>query len=365
MPPSPDRGAGAAPVNADLVICADTRAHPRPGPPPVQAVAIARRAHRRHRHPRRRPGLARSAHRGGRPRRAPSSTPGLTDGHMHPVMGLQLTADVDLSTRPLARRGPRARCRPRPRAGRRTRGCRPGAWTPTSSAAGRSPAPRSRRPSAAARRFVRLFDAHSALATAGPCAIAGVTGPRQFAQRSEVVCDDDGRPTGLLLEMAAMDLVLGPRAARPGAGAGRPAARPARTTWPPPGSPAATSWTCSATAQAVVAAAEELGDLPLRLRFAPWCVPGVDADGLAELVDLQRRGGRRWAVGGGQVHDRRHHRQRHRLARAAGRAGRVDRRFWPDPARVHRAPSAPWPRTASRPPPTRSATPPSATSWTR
>ena len=49
--------------------------------------------------------------------------------------------------------------------------------------------------------------------------------------------------------------------------------------------------------QAVVSAAEDLGELPLRLRFAPWCVPGVDADGIAELVDLQRRGGRRWAVG--------------------------------------------------------------------
>ena len=44
----------------------------------------------------------------------------------------------------------------------------------------------------------------------------------------------------------------------------------------------------------VVEAVEERGDLPLRLRFAPWCVPGVDADGLAELADLQRRGGRRW-----------------------------------------------------------------------
>ena len=50
--------------------------------------------------------------------------------------------------------------------------------------------------------------------------------------------------------------------------------------------------------RAVVAAAEDAQDLPLRLRFAPWCLPGVDADGLAELVDLQGRGGRRWAVGG-------------------------------------------------------------------
>jgi hypothetical protein len=38
--------------------------------------------------------------------------------------------------------------------------------------------------------------------------------------------------------------------------------------------------------------------LPVRLRFAPWCMPGVDGTGLRELVDAQGRGGRHRQVGG-------------------------------------------------------------------
>ena len=43
---------------------------------------------------------------------------------------------------------------------------------------------------------------------------------------------------------------------------------------------------------------EDEHELPLRLRLAPWCMPGVDQDGLAELVALQREAGRNWLVGG-------------------------------------------------------------------
>jgi hypothetical protein len=38
--------------------------------------------------------------------------------------------------------------------------------------------------------------------------------------------------------------------------------------------------------------------LPVRLRFAPWCMPGADDDALRELIELQGRGGRHWLVGG-------------------------------------------------------------------
>jgi predicted amidohydrolase YtcJ len=38
--------------------------------------------------------------------------------------------------------------------------------------------------------------------------------------------------------------------------------------------------------------------LPLRLRFAPWCMPGDDEAALDELIALQSRAGRHWRVGG-------------------------------------------------------------------
>jgi predicted amidohydrolase YtcJ len=223
-------------------------------------------------------------------------TPGLTDGHLHPVMGLQMTVDVDLSSaRSLDEvhgllaaaaegRGPDDWVRawgldPNLFAGR------PVTSAPVEAAVGGRPA------------FVRLFDAHSALATDRALRIAGVDGPRRFAMRSEVVCDDAGRPTGLLLEVAAMDLVtahipLDPvpvRAAQ---------LRDLLADMAATGLTGGHVMDLLGDSRAVVAAAEDAGDLPLRLRFAPWCLPGVDADGLAELVHLQGQGGRRWSIGG-------------------------------------------------------------------
>jgi predicted amidohydrolase YtcJ len=282
-------------VNADLVLCADTVHTLTADDQPVQAIALAdgivvatgnRDDVRDWRGPRTDVmDLGRSV-----------ITPGLTDGHLHPIMGLQLTADVDLSE---ARSLDEVHALLTAAADQRPRDAWVQAWgldpnlfaggpvtsAPIEAAVGGRPA------------FVRLFDAHSALATPQALRIAGVDGPRQFAQRSSIVCDDDERPTGLLLEMAAMDLVLEhvpldpvpTRAAQ---------LRALLTDMAATGLTGGHVMDLLGDSAAVVAAAEEAGDLPLRLRFAPWCVPGVDADGLAELVDLQRRGGRRWSIGG-------------------------------------------------------------------
>jgi predicted amidohydrolase YtcJ len=48
----------------------------------------------------------------------------------------------------------------------------------------------------------------------------------------------------------------------------------------------------------LVAALEDSGELPIRLRFAPFCLPGHGRDQLDHIVELQRRGGRRWQVDG-------------------------------------------------------------------
>jgi predicted amidohydrolase YtcJ len=54
---------------------------------------------------------------------------------------------------------------------------------------------------------ISFFDGHTSLASQEALALAGVTGPRKFDEASEVVCDAAGRPTGALLERAAMELV--------------------------------------------------------------------------------------------------------------------------------------------------------------
>ena len=85
-------------------------------------------------------------------------------------------------------------------------GCWPGVSTRTCSAAGSRPPRNWRNPLGGRPALLTTFD-HSALATARALEIAGVDGPRRFAERAHVVCDDAGRPTGLLLEAAAIDLV--------------------------------------------------------------------------------------------------------------------------------------------------------------
>jgi predicted amidohydrolase YtcJ len=53
---------------------------------------------------------------------------------------------------------------------------------------------------------ITFMDWHTLLASSSALALAGVDGPRRFAEHAEVVCLD-GRPTGELRENAAMDLV--------------------------------------------------------------------------------------------------------------------------------------------------------------
>ena len=140
--------------------------------------------------------------------------------------------------------------------------------------------------------FVRLYDGHSAIASPEALRVAGVIGPRHFEQRSEVICDATGAPTGMLLEHAAMALVQDVMPALPDSllherlGASLDAM-------------AATGLTggCVMDAEAgaleLFAGYEESADLPLRLRVAPWCMPGEDVE---SVLAVQGRRGRRWSV---------------------------------------------------------------------
>ncbi|HST83447.1 MAG TPA: amidohydrolase [Kineosporiaceae bacterium] len=146
--------------------------------------------------------------------------------------------------------------------------------------------------------FLRLFDAHSVLVSSRALELAGVHGPRQFADRSEIVCDA-GIPTGLLLEFGAMNLV---EAAVPRL----PVAERADALVRLLTEMASTGLVgghvmgmeLNSDTLAVMQAIEEAGELPLRLRLATFYHPGSDDDVFEAIVAGQGASGRRWSVGG-------------------------------------------------------------------
>ncbi|MFD8784986.1 amidohydrolase [Kitasatospora sp. NPDC059599] len=223
-------------------------------------------------------------------------TPGLVDGHLHPVTGAELTHGLDLSgcaDLDAVRTSLAAEVR------RLDRGAWLHAWGLDPNAFGDRPVE-----SAALApvldgvpALIQLFDAHSMLASPRALELAGVDGPRTFDQAAEVVCDADGRPTGLLLEDAACELVE--RAApQPTRTERRERLAAALRAMAAAGLTGGHAMDANGDSLDLYAELDGAGELPLRLRVAPWCQPGVDADGLRALVGQQHRGGRLWRVDG-------------------------------------------------------------------
>ncbi len=226
-----------------------------------------------------------------------TATPGLVDGHIHPVMGLDLTIGTDLSgvtTVDELRAALSAAGRDVERDGWiRGWGLDPNVFagaavdhsTIVDAVGANVPV------------FLEMFDAHSALASPEALTRAGVTGPRTFTQRSEIVCDEHGTPTGLLLEPAAMEVV---RAVLPEE---KSSTRRHRLLDVLRGMAAAGITSGNAMdfegdSAELMAALESDLELPISLRFAPFCLPGSDRATLDHVVELQRTGGRRWQVDG-------------------------------------------------------------------
>jgi predicted amidohydrolase YtcJ len=127
--------------------------------------------------------------------------------------------------------------------------------------------------------------------------LAGVDGPRTFDQAAEVVCDDAGRPTGLLLEDAACELVE--RAApQPTHAERRDRLVAALRAMAAAGLTGGHVMDANGESLALYAELDEAGELPLRMRVAPWCQPGTDADGLRALIEQQGTGGALWRTAG-------------------------------------------------------------------
>ncbi|WP_055702119.1 amidohydrolase, partial [Streptomyces silaceus] len=223
-------------------------------------------------------------------------TPGLVDGHLHPVSGAELTQGLDLS-------GCADLAAVREALAREVRTLAPGAWL---QGWGLDPNVFGDRPVATdalgpvldgVPALLQLFDAHSMLASPRALELAGVDGPRTFAQAAEIVCDDAGRPTGLLLEDAACELVE--RAApQPTRVERRARLAGALRAMAAAGLTGGHAMDANGESLALYAELDEAGELPVRLRVAPWCQPGTDGDALRALVGQQGTGGALWHTRG-------------------------------------------------------------------
>ncbi|WP_010072245.1 amidohydrolase [Streptomyces filamentosus] len=223
-------------------------------------------------------------------------TPGLVDGHLHPVSGAELTHGLDLS-------GCTDLAGVREALVGEVRRLAPGAWL---HAWGLDPNVFGDAPVESAAlspvldgvpALLQLFDAHSMLASPRALELAGVDGPRTFDQAAEVVCDAAGRPTGLLLEDAACELVE--RAApRPTREESRDRLAAALRSMAAAGLTGGHAMDANGDSLALYAELDAAGDLPLRLRVAPWCQPGADADAVRGLIGQQGTGGTLWRTAG-------------------------------------------------------------------
>ncbi|MGI5170933.1 amidohydrolase [Spirillospora sp. CA-253888] len=220
--------------------------------------------------------------------------PGLVDGHSHPVLGLDFTAGTDLSqVRDLD--GLRTALT----TGERTDGWFLG-WGLDHNVFAGHPLHREHLEAALGPQtpaFIRLYDGHSALATGAALQAAGITGPRAFAQRATIACDTDGVPTGHLIEAAAMEPVIAVAPRRPFAQR-RDALLALLTSMAATGLTGAHVMDAEGDALDLLGGIEDRHDLPLRLRLAPWCMPGTDDRDLDRLIALQATAGRNWLIGG-------------------------------------------------------------------
>jgi predicted amidohydrolase YtcJ len=261
-------------------------------------------------------------------------TPGLIDAHIHPVLGAQLTRGVamlglDLAgvRRVLAEQAATLEADawvlgwgldPNVVQGRSLNAA------DVDEVVGGRPA------------LLRLFDGHSALASTAALHAAGVDGPRAFDERSEVACDPNGRPTGILLEMGAIALVES-KVPAPTVEETAERAYAALAGMAALGITTGHALEHAPHASTVYELIEAEHDLPVRLRCSPWVQPGTGETDWAALAALQGTGGRRWQVRGAKLFiDGTVDNGTAWLAEPDS-LGHSTSPFWPDPASYSRA----------------------------
>lgn len=226
-----------------------------------------------------------------------SITPGWVDGHIHPVLGIGMTRGADLSAvrdldglvAALRAAAPQAEAQGGWVLGWGLNpgvfGGRPITYEPLVRALGETPT------------LIILFDAHSALASPAALQAAGIDGPRVFDGGAEIICDEGGRPTGHLLEIPAYEPVQAIVPAEP-TSVRRAKLYDLLAGMAAVGITAGNAMDFEGDSGELISSLAEERDLPMRVRFAPFCMPGITSSELAEIVAQQGSGGRRWQVDG-------------------------------------------------------------------
>jgi predicted amidohydrolase YtcJ len=224
-------------------------------------------------------------------------TPGLVDGHAHPLQGHDLQVGVDLSglasPAVLLDRLREAAAALPPGAWLQGHGLEPAALDGMerhladllAEAAGGRPV------------FLLFFDYHGVAVSRAALAAAGITGARTFESGAQITCDAEGRPTGLLLETEAVELV---RAALPRLGEAERLAsmRALFLRMAAAGLTGMHVMDANGDSLECLAALEAQGELPLRFHVLPWVNPGATKAELARVLALQGRAGKHWKVCG-------------------------------------------------------------------
>ena len=222
--------------------------------------------------------------------------PGLSDAHAHPLSGVGFTVGADLRTvtsLPELQRALAATLTTlEPGAWLRGWGLDPNVWgaeqvssAPLDGTVGSVPM------------LLRFFDAHSALANDAALSAAGISGPRTFPTGSRVEVDSDGRPTGLLLEAEAMQLVIDMLPPEPIEERAH-RVKGLLTAMAASGLTSVQVMDFLEEPFELLRLIEAEGELPLRLRFSPWVEPGHTPADWQRFLDWQGTGGRRWKVHG-------------------------------------------------------------------
>src|SRR5699024_10524862 len=145
--------------------------------------------------------------------------------------------------------------------------------------------------------FIRLFDAHSAVVNTRAIHVAGLTGDEIFASSAEVETSGQGRPTGFLKEWEAMEMVI--KVIPP-----LPFDKRLKlfldvlNTMADEGITGGQVLDRTDGMFDLVKAAEREGDLPIRLTFSPWIMPGDEEQIIEEIIAMQGIAGDRWNVDG-------------------------------------------------------------------
>jgi len=221
--------------------------------------------------------------------------PGLTDPHIHPLMGAVRTQGADL-TQATDLDAIRAALRAeRERVG-------PGKWVVgwgavfepfmetgirgdlLDEAVGGSPC------------FVNFFDGHSGVVNKAALDAAGIDGPRHFEEAAAIVCDANGVPTGELQEWAALRLIQEAMPQQSDEERYRLFVDAFRR-FNQVGLTSLHAMDGDPGQIAILRRMEERGDLTCRVVLPMWVKPETPRDAWPELASHREERGRRWRCG--------------------------------------------------------------------